>query len=80
MEDEPIQTNREILRDIHTKTSEMYTVVMGNPRANQDGLVQKVDKLEKSERNRSKMYILVSAISSGVSVAFLWLWKFINEQ
>jgi hypothetical protein len=68
MEDQ-IQTNREILRDIHSKTNEMYNVVIGNPKARQYGLVDKVHKLEKAESNRTKMYILVSSITAGISFA-----------
>lgn len=76
MNEAPLITNRELLVDIHTKVNVLHNVVIGD-RANKNfGLVDKVYKLEKAEKNRSKLYILISSITAGVSAG---VYKFIES-
>ena len=65
---EPILTQREILRDIHTKVNTLHNVVIGDRENKAFGLVDKVHRLEKADANRTKMYILISSITAGVSI------------
>ena len=68
-EDKPILTNREILRDIHSKVNTLHNVVIGDRENKQFGLVDKVHKLEKAEAHRGRLYIFISSISAGLSFA-----------
>ena len=72
--DEPIMTNREILRDIHSKTTEMYGVVMGNPNAKQDGLVHKVARHGDYIRSDRRFKWAVASLLFGGTGSFMaWI-------
>lgn len=66
--DETIITNRELLRDIHTKVSEVHSAMYGDPKAGIPGVAHRVTKLEESDKKRSRMYILISALSTGIAL------------
>lgn len=44
--DDTFLTSREILRDIHSKTNEMYVEVMGNPNVGRLGYGQRIKNIE----------------------------------
>lgn len=61
-------TNREMVSDMHTKVSKMYNVMYGDEDADIPGLSHRVKKLEESDKKRSGMYVLIAAISAGISL------------
>jgi hypothetical protein len=69
-DDEPILTNREILSDVHKKVTSMHNVIYGDQPAGIPGLSHRVSKLENSEKKKAGLYVLISAISSGIAIAF----------
>lgn len=66
MAEEPIMTNREILRDMQSKVGELYTEVMGNEKAKRPGYNERIEKLENKEKKDWKIYMFISAISTGI--------------
>lgn len=69
MNDKPLITDRELILDIHSKVSTLHNVVIGDRDNKNYGLVDKVHRLEKAEANRGRMYIFISSISAGLSIA-----------
>jgi transcriptional regulatory protein LevR len=67
--DDSFQTNREVLRDIHTKTNRMYNALFGDIEAKQPGLFARVHSLEKSDKKRTLITSIVTACATGVGIA-----------
>lgn len=70
MDDKAFMTNREILREVHSDVKRMKNAMFGDKDAEIPGLVHRVDKLEKSDNKRGKIYIIISTISTGIGIAF----------
>lgn len=68
--EQPFLTNREMIRDMHTKIDSMYNVVYGDEKAEIPGISKRVAILEKSDKKRTGIYLLISAISSGIALGF----------
>lgn len=69
-------TNRELIRDMHTKINSMHNVIYGDEKAGIPGVSQRVNKLEEKDKRRTGIYILISAIAAGISLGL----KFIADQ
>ncbi len=78
--DDTFMTQREILRDIHSKTNEMYTEVMGNPRVGRLSLTQRIDGAEnkikevKDEYKTDKTKVIAGFSILSVIFAAVWEW------
>lgn len=79
MNDKPLITDRDLILDIHSKVSTLHNVVIGDRDNKNYGLVDKVHRLEKAEANRGRMYIFVSSISAGVSIALHKAFEFFSK-
>lgn len=65
--EQSIKTNREIQSEMYKMINEVHTEVMGNPQANRPSYGERLNTLEKNHKNQSKIYLFISAISSGIA-------------
>lgn len=62
-------TNREMLKDVYEKTNRMHNVLYGDEKAGIPGVGQRVTTLENNANKQGWMYVIVSAIATGIGFA-----------
>jgi hypothetical protein len=61
-------TNREMISDMFVKVSKMHNVMYGDKQADIPGIAHRVKTLEDLDKKRTGIYIIISAVSAGISL------------
>lgn len=78
--EEQIKTNREIQREMYEMIHEVHAEVMGNEDAGRLSYGKRISKLENADKKRTGIYILISAMSSGIAIVIKYFYELFNSH
>jgi hypothetical protein len=67
-QEQPFMTNREMISDMHSKMTRMYGTMYGDEAAAVPGIAHRVKSLEEKDKKRTGIYMMIAAISAGLSL------------